>query len=204
LIQKRSFRPLAAAIILMVSLGVSDRATAGPGGPPAPIAIENFGVVNPNYYRGAQPKGRDYADLATLGVKSVINLTSDDADADEEAMVKRAGMHYYVIPMTTSDAPRPAQVAEFLTIVNEPTNRPVFVHCVGGRHRTGVMTAVYRMTQDGWTAAEAFKEMKTYRFGADFLHAELKRFVYDYYGQLVHPSSPATIAVAVPASSNRF
>ena len=24
------------------------------------IWIENFGRVNPNYYRGAQPKGRDY------------------------------------------------------------------------------------------------------------------------------------------------
>ena len=52
------------------------------------------------------------------------------------------------------------------------------MHCVGGRHRTGVMTAVYRMTQEGWTAERAFKEMKQYKFGADYLHSEFKKFVY--------------------------
>src|SRR5689334_8297394 len=33
------------------------------------IRIDNFGEVSPVFYRGAQPKGRDYADLAALGVK---------------------------------------------------------------------------------------------------------------------------------------
>jgi hypothetical protein len=42
------------------------------------------------------------------------------------------------------------------------------------------MTAVYRMTQDGWTADQAFKEMKEYDFGPAFLHPEFKRFVYEY------------------------
>jgi hypothetical protein len=36
------------------------------------------------------------------------------------------------------------------------------------------------MTHDGWTSDQAFKEMKRYDFGADFLHPEFKRFVYDY------------------------
>jgi protein tyrosine/serine phosphatase len=54
------------------------------------------------------------------------------------------------------------------------------VHCVGGRHRTGVMTAAYRMTHDGWTPDRAFAEMKQYKFGADFLHPELKAFVFSY------------------------
>ena len=68
----------------------------------------------------------------------------------------------------------------FLQLVNDPANQPVYVHCAGGRHRTGVMTAVYRMTSDGWTADRAFKEMKDYKFGADFLHPEFKKFVYGY------------------------
>jgi protein tyrosine/serine phosphatase len=56
----------------------------------------------------------------------------------------------------------------------------VYVHCVGGRHRTGVMTAVYRMIQDRWTADQAFQEMERYKFGADFLHPEFKKFVYGF------------------------
>ena len=45
------------------------------------IRIDNFGRVSDRYYRGAQPMGHDYVDLAALGVKTVINLTSDDANA---------------------------------------------------------------------------------------------------------------------------
>jgi len=45
-------------------------------------------------------------------------------------------------------------------MVNDPENQLVYVDCVGGRHRTGVMTAVYRMTRDGWTADQAFKEIR--------------------------------------------
>jgi tyrosine-protein phosphatase SIW14 len=144
------------------------------------IRIDNFGRVNPNYYRGAQPKGQDYANLAALGVKTVINLTSDDAQTNERSLTDHAGMRYFQIPMTTHQPPTPAQVTEFLKLVNDPVNQPVYVHCAGGRHRTGVMTAAYRMTQDGWAADQAFKEMKRYKFGADFLHPEFKQFVYGY------------------------
>ena len=42
------------------------------------------------------------------------------------------------------------------------------------------MTAVYRMTRDRWTAKQAFAEMKTYKYGAEFLHPEFKQFVYGY------------------------
>jgi tyrosine-protein phosphatase SIW14 len=141
------------------------------------IRIDNFGMVNTNYYRGAQPKGHDYADLAALGVKSLIDLTDDDGVASEPAMAKSAGMKSFKIPMSTHVAPTKAQLAEFMKIVNDPQNQPVYVHCVGGKHRTGVMTAAYRMMNEGWNGNRAFAEMKNYKFGADFLHPEFKRFV---------------------------
>ena len=56
------------------------------------IRIRNFGRINANYYRGAQPKGRDYVDLAALGVRTVVNLTSDDAQEGEREMVEGAGI----------------------------------------------------------------------------------------------------------------
>jgi protein tyrosine/serine phosphatase len=89
-------------------------------------------------------------------------------------------MRFVRIPMTTHDVPTPAVIAQFMSLVTDPANQPVYVHCAGGRHRTGVMTAVYRMTHDGWNSDRAFKEMKQYKFGADFLHPEFKRFVYAY------------------------
>ena len=161
----------------------------------APIGIDNFGRISPTYYRGAQPEGQDYADLAALGVKTVINLTSFDALVDEPGLVEAAGMKYVALPMTTRVTPTPEQLATFLSIVNDPANQPVFVHCVGGKHRTGVMTAVYRMTQEAWTADKAFREMKQFKFGADFLHPEFKRFVYGY--RVPAPATEAASVVAV-------
>ena len=177
-------RAWTAAALVTFSLTVSaaaqtaDSRSAHPVVDIGKIRIDNFGRVNPNYYRGAQPKGRDYSDLAAIGVKTLIDLTSDDAAANEKMMAERAGLKYFRLPMTTHTAPTPSIVADFLKIAAEPGNLPVYVHCVGGRHRTGVMTAVYRMTQDGWTAERAFKEMKQYKFGADYLHSEFKKFVY--------------------------
>ena len=156
----------------------------------ARVRIDNFGRISPAYYRGAQPEGRDYADLAALGVKTVINLTSDDALAEEPGMVEEAGMNYVSLPMTTRVEPTSEQLARFLTIVNDPAHQPVYVHCVGGKHRTGVMTAVYRMTQESWTADQAFREMKRFNVGPDFLHPEFKKFVYGYRAPATPPQAP--------------
>src|SRR5262249_53916360 len=124
------------------------------------IRIDNFGRVDANYFRGEQPVGRDYNDLAVLGIKTVIDLQADGDNRDEAQLAESAGMKFYRIPMTTHKAPTSEQVAQFLRIVNDPAQQPVYVHCAGGRHRTGVMTAVYRIEHDGWNADRAFAEMK--------------------------------------------
>ena len=82
--------------------------------------------------------------------------------------------------MSTHKAPTAQQLETFLSIVNDAASQPVYVHCVGGRHRTGVMTAVYRMTRDGISGIDAFKEMKRFDYGPDFLHPQFKKFVYEY------------------------
>jgi protein tyrosine/serine phosphatase len=155
------------------------------------VHIDNFAKVSATYYRGAQPVGQDYADLASLGVKTVINLTSDDAQPNERAMVERNHMKYVGIPMTTHAAPSQAELEGFMAIVNDPAMQPVYVHCVGGRHRTGVMTAVYRMVDDGISGADAFREMKQFKYGADFLHPEFKDFVQHFDAKAFAAASAA-------------
>jgi len=171
------------AVLAVASLAASAPAKTNSDLKLSSIRINNFGRINDNYYRGAQPESGDYGDLAALGVKTVIDLTRDGRD-EESGLVRRAGMKFYRIPMTTSDRPSDTAVAKFLQLVNDPANQPVYVHCQGGRHRTGVMTAVYRMTQDGWTADKAYQEMKLYKFEGFPGHPTLKKFVFDYYGQI--------------------
>lgn len=186
--------------VLATAIAVAPAMSAMAGEAPttasrAAITIGNFGQVSPTYFRGEQPKGAEYASLAAFGIKTVIDLQAD-GQSNERGLVEKAGMKFHRIPMTTHVAPTKAQIAEFLKLVNDPENQPVFVHCAGGKHRTGVMTAVYRMTNDGWTADKAFSEMKSYKFGADFLHSEFKRFVYNYRAE---PATPAAVPGGVIA-----
>ena len=175
----------------LVVLGLTTIVLAAPAHAQGGSEIYNFGKVNDGYYRGAQPLDGQYAELAALGVRTVINLNSgEDVRNDEQAMVEKHGMKYLHIPMTTRTPPTEAQIVEFMKAVDE--EGAVYVHCVGGRHRTGVMTAVYRMTRDGLTAEQAFKEMKRYKYGPDFLHPEFKKFVYKY--------DPKAAAAAVAAN----
>jgi hypothetical protein len=60
------------------------------------------------------------------------------------------------------------------------------------------MTAIYRMENEDWTADQAFKEMKQYNFGPDFLHPEFKRFVYGYRALLKTPVSPVLALTTAP------
>jgi protein tyrosine/serine phosphatase len=183
----------------IVALALAMPAAAQPASSTSRVHIDNFGQVSATYYRGGQPRGHDYADLAALGVKTVINLTSDDAAPDEATLTKQAGIKYVQIPMTTHTPPTAAQLAAFFQIVNDPASQPVYVHCVGGRHRTGVMTAMYRITDEGWTGVRAFQEMKQYKFGADFLHPEFKAFVVDYHAI---PADAASAATTVAKKAN--
>jgi protein tyrosine/serine phosphatase len=181
-------RRRSAVAVVAVLLAVAASASAEKSSNPnlSRVRIDNFGQINDNYYRGAQPGTSDYSDLAAIGVKTVIDLTRDGR-SDEQGLVEHAGMKFYRIPLTTSEQPSQSAITQFLELVNDPANFPVYVHCQGGRHRTGVMTAVYRMTKDGWTADRAYQEMKQYRFEGFPGHPVLKSFVFNYYSQLDQP-----------------
>ena len=175
---------LAAFVTLLPSLPTTVQASQGP--PSTRVAdvsnikIGNFGQVNANYYRGEQPEDDDYAALAALGIRTVIDLQADGRNDSEAQLVEAAGMTFHRIPMFTRVAPTLEQVAQFMTLVTNPAYQPVYVHCAGGKHRTGVMTAVYRIEHDGWTADQAYQEMKRYKFGWSIWHPEFKKFVYRY------------------------
>lgn len=146
----------------------------------ASVAVGNFGQVTEAYYRGAQPKDDEYNQLATIGVKTVIDLRDDPKDYAKR-LTERAGMKYISFPLDDKSYPPPDTASKFLALVNDKENWPVYVHCAGGRHRTGALTAVFRMTVQGWDVNRAYEEMKNYDFYTRWGHKAMKRFVFDYY-----------------------
>jgi protein tyrosine/serine phosphatase len=146
----------------------------------ARVDIENFGQVNDHLFRGSQPKGDNYRQLATIGIKTVIDLRSD-FEASSKGDAERAGLQYINLPLEPKESPTAESAAKFLELVKNEANWPVYVHCAGGRHRTGSMVAVYRMEADHWTIDQAYDEMKQYDFYTRLGHACFKDFVFDYY-----------------------
>jgi len=167
------------ATLSILSLAILAIAQTGSDNGLSRIRIKNFGRINDNYYRGAQPKRRDYSDLASLGVKTVIDL-QQDGEASEQTDVESAGMQFYRIGLSDSSWPSREKTDQFLKLVNDPANQPVFIHCHGGRHRAGIMTAIYRINHDKWSADQAYGEMKKYEFESGFGHGALRDYVYDY------------------------
>jgi protein tyrosine/serine phosphatase len=157
------------------------------------IKIKNFGQMDERFYRGARPKGEDYKALAAIGIKTVIDLT-DNSKEYEQPAVEALGMRYVNIPMVDKGYPRMEQVNEFMKLVDDPSTGKFFVHCAGGRHRTGVMGAVYRFNHDHWNLDQAYGEMAQYEFDSGFGHGKQKDFVQDYWREFQAKQANATVS----------
>lgn len=143
------------------------------------VNIKNFGQMDERFFRGGQPKKDEYKELAGLGIKTVIDLR-EDTEAYEKPAVEALGMRYVNIPMIAKKYPESSQVDQFLKLVDDPETGKFYVHCAGGRHRTGVMGAVYRFNHYGWDFAKVYAEMKKYDFYTRWGHGDFKKFVQDY------------------------
>jgi len=157
--------------------------------------LKNFGKVNDHIYRGGQPDDNEYGELARIGIKTVIDLR-EDPEKYARPSAEGAGLRYINIRLNAKRPPTEAESEIFLQAVNDERNWPVFVHCAGGRHRTGVLLAVYRMEMDGWDARRAYSEMKDYKFYSRFGYGDMKEFVFNYYDKMTAKRaallSPAT------------
>lgn len=171
------------ALLFAIMLVAVQSSAGGLQDSQAPISIENFGKLNDNYYRGSQPMAGQFDELKRLGIKTIVDLRQDSIEGVSQ-QASNAGLQYVNIPLTTKRPATEDQTAQFLNLVNDPANWPVFVHCKGGRHRTGEMTAIYRITHDGWSGDKAYEEMKKYDFEDSFFYPRsLKKYVFSYYEQ---------------------
>jgi protein tyrosine/serine phosphatase len=147
------------------------------------IKISNFGQMDENFYRGARPKPEELRNLAALGIKTVIDLTDNTREREEPAVIA-AGMRYVNIPIVDKTNPSAQQISAFLKVANDPATGKFYVHCAGGRHRTGLMGAMYRFNHDHWNYDQVYAEMKQYDFYTSNGHGKQLDFVQDYWQQI--------------------
>ena len=198
-------RSLAASLfaVLLLSVAAAAKGSAEKNPAFAGVHIKNFGQMDERFFRGAEPKNlEDFQALKQLGVHTVIDLQAEPASA-ERGMVESVGMRYVNIPMVDKAYPRPEWVAAFLKTVDDPATGKFYVHCAGGRHRTGAMGAVYRYEKYGWNYDQVYAEMKQYDFYTSWGHGDFKTFVEDYWKQIQArgPRTATTSAVAAKTTT---
>ena len=121
--------------------------------------IKNFDQVDAHVYRGAQPAKEAFRYLASIGVKTVIDLREGgDRAKEEERIVKEAGMAYINVPMARLTPPTEADLRKILPVLENSTGGPVFVHCKRGADRTGAVIAAYHIDHDHWDNARALTD----------------------------------------------
>jgi len=178
----RTFMPAVFALLALV-FALSPAALAQKkDSQSANVKIKNFGQMDERFFRGARPKAEDLQALAALGVTTIIDLTDNSREYEQPA-VEAAGLKYINIPMVDKSYPSIDQVNEFMKVVNDPSTGKFFVHCAGGRHRTGVVGAVYRFNVNKWSLDQVMAEMDQFEFGSGFGHGKQKDFVKDYWQQ---------------------
>lgn len=134
-------------------------------------------------YRSGQLTAPGFAAaVARYHLKTIINLQNEYPDPDialgyftsrtvkESALCEQLGVHYVfiepdLISRTLVPAQHPRAIDEVLKILDDPASYPVLFHCRAGLHRTGIMTAIYRMEYQGWSPRRAIAELKANGFG---------------------------------------
>jgi len=128
------------------------------------VPIRNFDKVVDTLFRGALPGDEGYRALVEkLGVRRVCSLIEHEVRDDRARALGQGIEEWRHMPFSDRHAPVSTQVREWLAFVRTAERGdPIFTHCRGGRHRTGVLVAVYRVTDCGWSKGQAFKEMLTF------------------------------------------
>ncbi|HWP53900.1 MAG TPA: tyrosine-protein phosphatase [Pyrinomonadaceae bacterium] len=187
---KSTFAKFAAVASLTFAIAVVSIGKTHSDGNFSAVKISNFGQMDERFYRGARPKEKDFATLKALGIHTIIDLT--DNTPEERGYVEAQGMRYVNIAIPDKKDPSAEQIAEFLKVVNDSETGKFYVHCAGGRHRTGVMGAIYRFNNYHWNLDQVYAEMLDFDFYTSNGHGGQKKFVENYAQQMLNSVDAAT------------
>ncbi len=122
--------------------------------------VINFAKVSEALWRGAQPTAEGFKNLEKMGARTVVSFRHDH---DDQELLKGTKLKYLRI-RSFAFHPTEEHLVQFLKVVEDPANWPVYIHCAQGRDRTGYNAAAYRMVFQGWQPDMAIREMNTFHF----------------------------------------
>lgn len=146
------------------------------------VPVRNFAKVDDRLYRGALPDEAGYRAMhENVGIQTVINLVPGDREVDRKLALAAGIEHWDHIPFSDRHMPEDDLVREWLGRVRESQYPPIYMHCRGGRHRTGTLIAVYRCVVYSWSKEKAFEEMMQYGWYDALGHAPLRIWFFEHF-----------------------
>lgn len=160
-------------------------------------------VTPGRFYRCGQLTAEGFREaILRYGIKCVINLQDEDTDPFvpetyyrtrkrtlESEVCEKAGAKYVMLAFdlparNIAHLEHPKVIDEFLKICDDRANLPILLHCKAGLHRTGLLTAIYRIEYEGWSKAAALRELRANGFGDsaatsanDYIYAFIECYV---------------------------
>ena len=163
---------LFAALLLLASSALAER-PANWAQPVPGTGVKNLNRVTPQLYRSAQPDAAAMRDIEKLGVRTVINLRYLHDDKDEahgtKLRLRRTKMDTWHI--------EDEDIVRVLAMLRRNGDGPFLVHCQHGADRTGVVCAMFRIVEEGWSREDAIRELKDGGFGFHTLWKNIPRYL---------------------------
>jgi protein-tyrosine phosphatase len=129
------------------------------------VPIRRFAQVSQGIARGGRPERIGLEAVARMGFKTDLDLEDDRGAVEREAQSARElGLHMISMPMSGFWVPNDAEVGQIISILADPNNYPIFVHCQHGEDRTGLIVGLYRVFVEHWSRQDAYEEMRAHGF----------------------------------------
>jgi hypothetical protein len=140
-------------------------------------------VTPGKFYRSGQMTAAGLREaIERYGIKTVLNLQHENPDpvlpegwlgrpaVTESEVCRQLGARYVlltpdVLPQPNDVTTRPPVVDDYLRLLDDPASYPILIHCKAGLHRTGRLTAIYRMEYEGWSTGDALRELRANGYG---------------------------------------
>ena len=135
--------------------------------------LKGRNLVGVQMLSNIQPTAEGFRNLEKLGIRTVINLRYFNSD-DDEAEGTRLQLHRVkILTWRAGDD----HVVEVMRLLRDRDQGPFLIHCQHGADRTGLMSAMYRMLEQDWTAQEALEELIDGGYGFHSLWKNIKAYV---------------------------
>lgn len=125
----------------------------------------NFQTIAPGLYRSSYPQHGHFEHLADLELKTIVTLVPEKLPLEYANFISTNGVTHYQIPILANKDEKvytnAATINKVLSVLLEPANYPLLLHCNKGKHRTGCITACFRKVT-GWPLEDCLEEYVKY------------------------------------------